>query len=76
MPSIYCASRSGQEPITDVDSVDAIEAVVRTGDPGRYHVDEISSDPLPSGHMYRRWGVGLKRNGGTVAIKPDRWPES
>jgi len=31
MPRIYLVSRSGQEPITDVDSVDAIEAVVRAG---------------------------------------------
>jgi len=45
--------------------------VIRDGDPGRYHVDEISSDPLPSGNMSRRWGVGIKRNDGTVSIQPD-----
>jgi len=71
MPSIYRISRSGQEPITDVDSVEAVELVVRAGDPGRYHVDEIGSEPLPSGHVSRRWGVGIKRTDGRVTIKPD-----
>jgi hypothetical protein len=61
MPRIYRVSRSSQEPITDVDSVEAVDAVVRAGGPGRYHVDEISADPLPSGHTSRRWGVGIKR---------------
>jgi len=73
MPGIYRVSRAGQEPITDVDSV---ETVVQAGGPGRYHVDEISADPLPSGHTSRRWGVGIKRDDGTVTIKSDRWPES
>jgi len=76
MPSIYRISRAGQEPITEVDSAEAIEAVVRAGDPGRYHVDEISADPLPSGHMSRRWSVGIKRTDGRFTIKPDPWPES
>jgi len=39
-------------------------------------VDEISSDSFPSGHTSRRPGVGIKRNDGTVTIKPDRRPES
>ena len=41
---------------------------------GLYHVDEISADPLPSGHTSRRWGVGIKRLDGSVAIEPDPWP--
>jgi hypothetical protein len=31
--------------------------------PGRYHVDEIAADPLPSGHTSRRWGVAIKHPG-------------
>jgi hypothetical protein len=50
MPSMYCISRPGREPIRDVDSVEAVEGTIRAGGPGCYHVDEISSDPLPSGH--------------------------
>ena len=41
----------------------------------RVEVDEISADPLPSGHTSRRWGVGLKRVDGTVALEPDLWPQ-
>jgi hypothetical protein len=35
-------SRNGQEPIIDVDQVEAIEPAIRSSEPGRYHVDEIS----------------------------------
>ena len=70
---MYRISRNGQEPIVDVDQVEAIEPVIRSSEPGRYHVDEISADPLPSGHTSRRWGVGIKRADGTVVIEPDPW---
>jgi len=73
MPCIYRVSRSGQEPITDVDSVEAVEAVVRAGGPGRYHVGEISSDPLPSRHTSRRWSVGIKRQDGSVELEARPW---
>jgi len=53
-------------------TIDGARAVVREGQPGCYHVDEISSDPLPSGHASRRWGVGIKRRDGFVTI--DRNP--
>jgi hypothetical protein len=53
MPSVYRITQPGQEPLTDVDTVEAVEGAVRAGGPGRYHVDEISADPLPSGHTSR-----------------------
>ena len=70
---MYRISRNGQEPIVDVDQVEAIEPAIRSSEPGRYHVDEISAGPLPSGHRSRRWCVGIKRHDGTVAIEPDPW---
>jgi hypothetical protein len=39
MPSIYRISRPGQEPVTDVGSVEAAETVIRAGGSGRCHVD-------------------------------------
>ena len=30
---------------------------------------------MPSGHTSGRWGIGIKRADGTVAIEPDPWPE-
>ena len=73
---MYRISRNGQEPILHVDQVEAIEPAIQSSPPGRYHVDEISADPLPNRHTSRRWGIGIKRADGTVAIEPDPWPES
>ena len=71
--TIYRISRHGQESIVDVDQVVAIEPVIRSSEPGRYHADEISTDPLPSGHTSRRWGIGIKRLDGSVELEPDPW---
>jgi hypothetical protein len=55
---MYRISRDGQQPIADVDLVEAIEPAIRLSEPGRYHVDEIGAGPLPSGHTSRRWALG------------------
>ncbi len=70
---MFRISQNGQQPIIDVHQVEAIEPAIRSSEPGRYHVDEISADPLPSGHTSRRWGVGIKRTDGTTALDPDPW---
>ena len=44
-------------------------------DPGRYHVDQIEADPLPSGHTWRRWGIAIKRPDGSVDLEPDPWDQ-
>jgi len=61
---MFRISRNGPEPIIDVDQAESIEPTIRSSDAGRYHIDEISADPLPSGHTSRRWGVGIKRPDG------------
>jgi len=71
--SVYRISRNGHEPAIDVDRIEAIEPVIQSSEPGHYRIDEISSDPLPSGHTSRRWSVGNKRHDGTVVIEPDPW---
>jgi hypothetical protein len=63
------------EGIDEVGTIEGARQIVRGQAPGRYHVDEISADPLPSGHTSWRWGVGIKRSDGEVAIDPDPWPE-
>ncbi len=73
---MFRISRNEQEPIIYLAQVEAIEPAIRSSEPGRYHVDEISADPLPSGHTSRRWGVGIKPPEGSVVIKPDPWPGS
>jgi hypothetical protein len=59
---------SGPSPI------EALEPAIRSSEPGRYHVDEISADPLRSGHTSTRWGVGIKRPVGSVELETDPWP--
>ncbi len=70
---MYRISRKGQEPIIDVDQVEAIEPAIRSSKPGRFHVDQLERDPLPSGHTSRRWGVAIKRPDGSVELEPDPW---
>jgi hypothetical protein len=57
----------------DVAHADEIEPAVRAKRAGRYHIDQIERDPLPSGHTSRRWGVGIKQRDGSVVIKRDPW---
>jgi hypothetical protein len=68
-------SQNGQEPVIDVDNFDDIEPALRDSKPGRYHVDEISADPLPSGDTSRRWGIVIKWRDGAVFLEPDPRPE-
>ena len=70
---MFRISPVGQEPIIDVDTIEAIEHTIRLFKPGRYRIDQISADPLPSGHTSRRWGVGIKRADGAVSLEPDPW---
>jgi hypothetical protein len=68
-------SQSGQEPVVDVNTQQQVEPTIRSSEPGRNHVDEISADPLPSGHTSRRWGVAIKRADGSVELETDPWPQ-
>jgi hypothetical protein len=70
---MFRISRDGQEPTTDVDTADQLEPAIRASQPGRSHIDEISRDPLPSGHTTRRRGVGIKEADGSVMLEPDPW---
>jgi hypothetical protein len=46
---MFRASR-GETIGGDTDTNDSAREIVRQNDPDRYHIDEISRDPLPSGH--------------------------
>jgi hypothetical protein len=77
LPSKSCMSRisrAGQEPIVDVDQVEGIEPAIEASEPGRYHVDQIEREPLPSRHTSLRWGTAIKRPDGSVELEPDPWP--
>jgi hypothetical protein len=59
--------------LVDVANVEQIQPVIRDAQPGRYHVDEISAKPLPTGHTALCWGVGIKKADGSVVIEPEPW---
>jgi hypothetical protein len=61
--------------ITDVDTIQEIEPALRESKAGRYDVDEISADPLPSGHTSRRLGIVIKWRDGAAFLEPDPQPE-
>jgi len=48
--TIHRISRNGQEPIIDVDQVEAIEPAIRSSEPGRYLENEIGADGLRRGN--------------------------
>ena len=58
---MYRISQFGSEHITEVDTIDQLHTALSFSKPGRYCIDQIESDPLPSGHTSRRWGVAIKR---------------
>ncbi len=50
------------EMLADADSLHGVTEVVRNAPPGRYHVDEVSVKPLPSGHTAQRWGIAIRHD--------------
>jgi hypothetical protein len=63
---MYRISRNGHEPIINVDTVEQIEPEIPDLPAGRWHIDELPTNPFPSGHTSRRWGVAVKRADGSV----------
>ena len=61
------------EMLADAATLDGVTEIVRRVPPGRYHVDEISVDPLPSGHTVRRWGSAVRHEDGRVILDPAPW---
>ena len=62
------------DPVGAADQVEGPRRLVEGLGPGRYHVDEIAADPLPSGPASCRWGTAIKHPDGRVDLDPDPWP--
>ena len=76
MPRILRVNGVNGEPVGTDRSIHGVERILEDLSPGRYHVDEISSDPLSSGHTSRRWGIVIKRQDGSIVVEPDPWATS
>jgi hypothetical protein len=74
VPSILRINDPIGELVGTADSQEGIQRIIEGFGPGRYLVDGISSDPSPSGHTSRRWGVGIKRGDWTISVDHDPWP--
>jgi hypothetical protein len=60
--------------VGDAPDVEGLRRLVGGLGQGRYHVDEIAPEPLPSGHTSRHWGSAIKHPDGRVELDPDPWP--
>jgi len=72
----YVPIDNNGELIADADTIGYWKGILSRLDPGRYAVDQIATDPLPSGHTARRWGVMLRLDDGTIIEEPDPWERS
>ena len=70
---MFRISHIARKTAVDIDSIEQAALEIQSGKPGRYQIDQISAEPLPSGHTSRRCGVGIKNLDGSVAIERDPW---
>jgi hypothetical protein len=63
------------EGIDDADTIQCARGIVRSQSPGRYDVDEIRAEPLPSGHTSRQWDRLILHPDGRVELEPRPWPD-
>jgi hypothetical protein len=68
---MFRISKGGKDPVVDVTTFQQLVVALRAGKRGRFHIHEITPDPLPKGRTSRRWGVGIKWADGTVVIERD-----
>ena len=59
----------------DAGTLDQARDRLRPEESGRYHVDEIRAEPLPSGHTSTAWGSLVRHPDGRVEAEPHPWPE-
>jgi hypothetical protein len=66
---MFRISQNAQESVVDMDHVEQLEPKIRIGAADRYHIDVISSCPLPPDHPSARWGVVVKHSDGSLDLK-------
>jgi hypothetical protein len=64
---------SQNDLIGDEGTIEGVREIVRQQPLGRYHIEEISVDPLSSGHTAHRWGIAISNPDGSVELEPDPW---
>jgi hypothetical protein len=69
---MYRVSHKGKG-IDDADTRQGAREIVRSEPPGRYDVDEMRTEPFPSGHASPSWGRMIRRPDGRVQDEPWHW---
>jgi hypothetical protein len=62
--------------IDDADTIEGAREIVLGQPSGRYEVDEIRSEPFPSGHTSRTWGRMIRYPDERVEDEPWPWDRS
>jgi hypothetical protein len=73
---MFRLSQNADGAIVDVTTFQQLLVALLDGKRGRFRIDEITCDSAPFGRTSRRWGVGIKRADGSIAIERDPWPDS
>ena len=68
--------QASEDPVITADTVEQIAQAIQAAKPGQYLIDEFRVSLLPSKEAVHRWGVGIKRADGFVAIETDPWPRA
>jgi hypothetical protein len=63
------------EGIDDADNIEGAREVARSGQPGRYDVDEIRAEPFASGHASRSWGRMIRHSDARVEDEAWSWED-
>jgi hypothetical protein len=72
MPIMYRLVDPSGTILADADTIGYLKGLMADLAPGRYVVDELSHDAIPSApvHISRRWGIIRKLPDGTVLMEP------
>ena len=60
-------------PIGDVESIDEVIELARQSPPGRYQVDQVSTDIASGDQKSRTWGSVTRSNKGKIALHAPPW---
>jgi hypothetical protein len=69
---MFRVSQRGQG-IDDANAIEGARETVQDQSSGRYDLDEIRAERLPSGHSSRSWGRMIWQPDGRVEEEPHRW---
>jgi hypothetical protein len=68
MSRILRVNNPDGDPIGTAKSINGLARLLESVPPGVYHIDEISAEPLPSGHTSGSYGFAITRGDSPMSI--------